>query len=492
MAVLNTKNGKRLAFSLKDGSRRWVRLGQVNMAAGREVEKHIKHIVRCQRTGEEPRKETQEWILRIREDWPELADRLNTLGVFGNGRIKDPVLVEFVERYIESRNDAKPATIKVWKQMLAYIKRYLAGRTLCSLTKADGNAYLRSLKSHQMTNGKTLAKASAGKYFSFTRQFLNEAVDAELIVKNPFTGIVAPRKINKSRQCLVDHATVDLVINAAPDAEMQLIIALSRYGGLRTPSETFALKWQHIDWIRRRMTVTSPKTERYEGHETREMPLFPELMPHLLKCRDLAPVDAVYVIARRRLQSEANLRGRMTGILKRANVERWPKVFHNLRASLQTELEQRGFPTHVVCAWLGNSPKVAKEHYLQVSDADFERASGVATKVATQDQETPRNASQTAENANGQKTEKPLVLQDKTHFRLKKREWMGIEPDSATNDLDSVYVESDKDATQNPTQFAVLHSLLFNKGFADILVGHFPLEVFALGLGRRTRDAFLA
>ena len=42
------------------------------------------------------------------------------------------------------------------------------------------------------------------------------------------------------------------------------------------------------------------------------------------------------------------------------------------------------------------------------------------------------------------------------------QEWMGIEPDSATEDDYSVYVVAHKDATQ----LAVLHSLLLDKGFS--------------------------
>ena len=34
------------------------------------------------------------------------------------------------------------------------------------------------------------------------------------------------------------------------DAEWKAIIALARYGGLRTPSETMALRWIDIDWER--------------------------------------------------------------------------------------------------------------------------------------------------------------------------------------------------------------------------------------------------
>ena len=44
-----------------------------------------------------------------------------------------------------------------------------------------------------------------------------------------------------------------------------------------------------------------------------------------------------------------------------------------MRASRETELVQT-YPLHVVTAWIGNSARVAAKHYLQVTDADFERA----------------------------------------------------------------------------------------------------------------------
>jgi hypothetical protein len=48
-----------------------------------------------------------------------------------------------------------------------------------------------------------------------------------------------------------------------------------------------------------------------------------------------------------------------------------------MRASRQTEL-QREFPLHVVCSWLGNSPRIAQQSYLLVTEDDFAKATGVA------------------------------------------------------------------------------------------------------------------
>jgi hypothetical protein len=48
-----------------------------------------------------------------------------------------------------------------------------------------------------------------------------------------------------------------------------------------------------------------------------------------------------------------------------------------MRASRQTELQQE-FPLHVVCSWLGNSPPIAQQSYLLVTEEDFAKAAGVA------------------------------------------------------------------------------------------------------------------
>jgi hypothetical protein len=53
-----------------------------------------------------------------------------------------------------------------------------------------------------------------------------------------------------------------------------------------------------------------------------------------------------------------------------------PLLFHAMWTSGQTEL-QREFPLHVVCSWLGNSPRIAQQSYLLVTEDDLARAAGV-------------------------------------------------------------------------------------------------------------------
>lgn len=127
-----------------------------------------------------------------------------------------------------------------------------------------------------------------------------------------------------------------------------------------------------MDWDAGRLLVRSSKTEGYAGKAERAVPILPELRPLLLDAFEAAEPGAEWVVGRYR-QRNANLRTQLQRILRRAGVEPWPRLFHNLRASCQTELAER-FPAHVVSAWIGNSEAIAAAHYLQVTDDHFRRA----------------------------------------------------------------------------------------------------------------------
>ena len=162
------------------------------------------------------------------------------------------------------------------------------------------------------------------------------------------------------------------MLDACPDAQWRLLFALSRFGGLRCPSEYLHLRWGDIDWDRGRMAVKSPKTEHHAGGESRIVPLFPELRPYLEECFDLAEPGEEFVVTRYR-DATSNLRTQLRRIIEKAGLKPWPKLFVNLRSTRETELAE-DFPIHVVCAWIGNSQAVAAKHYLQTTDEHYERA----------------------------------------------------------------------------------------------------------------------
>ncbi|MGB8853740.1 MAG: hypothetical protein WCC69_09260 [Pirellulales bacterium] len=100
------------------------------------------------------------------------------------------------------------------------------------------------------------------------------------------------------------------------------------------------------------------------------MPLFPELEAELREAFEAAPDGATYAIGTR-LREKAlqprgwracSLRPQFIRLIKRAGLKPWPRPFHNLWASRETELMHK-HPIHVVTAWLGNSPQIAMKHY---------------------------------------------------------------------------------------------------------------------------------
>ena len=76
-----------------------------------------------------------------------------------------------------------------------------------------------------------------------------------------------------------------------------------------------------------------------------------------------------------------------------AGLTRWPRIFHNLRSTRQTELDEI-YPTHVVCRWMGNSPQVARTHYLQLTDEHFERATRGGAECGAQVAQKPAQQAQ--------------------------------------------------------------------------------------------------
>jgi hypothetical protein len=131
-------------------------------------------------------------------------------------------------------------------------------------------------------------------------------------------------------------------------------------------------QWSDIHWDTDQFTATSPKTKRY-GKGTRVVPLFPELRPILDEAFTMAREGEEWVVPMLGGEPSKNLGTTFKKIIRRAGVEVWSNPFQNLRLSRQTELEQ-DLPTYVVCKWLGNTPDVARRHYLIVTEGHFAAA----------------------------------------------------------------------------------------------------------------------
>ena len=168
------------------------------------------------------------------------------------------------------------------------------------------------------------------------------------------------------------------------DVQWQAIICLARYGGLRTPSETLALRWCDVDWENNLITVRCPKLERLERHATRTIPLFAELRPVLLRAFEDSPTGNEFVIHKYR-KGSGNWRTQFERLIRRSGQEPWGMPFQNLRSSREVELSEV-FPWFTVCSWMGHTREVAREHYMSVPAEHYARAVDGESVSAGQEQ----------------------------------------------------------------------------------------------------------
>lgn len=380
MASLVTYGGglRRIDFSIEpNGKRRMIRLGRMKAKAARTFLAHVETII-CDRLVNRPHdSETAAWLGGLDET---MVARLRAAGLAECVGLSQVTLGAFLERVFAAL-PGKPATRTFYGHTRRNLEEYFAaGRLLRDITAADADGWRTWLVKHE-----GLSPATVGRRVVAARTLWRKAVRWKLAAENPFEGVSGGHQTNESRKQFIPAEAVDKLMEAAPDAEWRTIIALARWGGIRTPSETFALRWQDIDWERGTIRVTCPKLAHREAFATRILPLFPELRGPLLTLFEEAEEGgSEYVIARHRLGS-ANLRTQLERLIARAGLKPWPRLFQNLRASRESEL-MREYDLSTVCRWIGNSPTVAARHYATSVDldADFRRAAGMEPGEAQQ------------------------------------------------------------------------------------------------------------
>ena len=306
---------------------------------------------------------------------PALSDKLAGVGLIPRSNRETAKLGDFLADYCKRRIDVKPATQIVWQQVARDLKAHIGeNREMTCISETDAEDFKMYLIQ------KKLAPTTISKRLQFARMFFHGACKRKLILTNPFLEVSHNGVIFDERKAFISREDTAKLLSVC-DPTWKVIVALARFGGLRCPSEVLSLRWIDIKWETERIIVQSPKTEHHAGKASRELPLFPELFPILMEASELAPDGAEFVVGGNYRQAamtdkgwaNCNLRTHLERLLKRAGLKSWPRLFHSMRATRETELAAQ-FAIHVVAAWLGNTPKIALKHYLTVTDDDFQRA----------------------------------------------------------------------------------------------------------------------
>ena len=407
--------------------RRTIRTGKCAKKNADTALNMVEQLVQAKVLGTPNDQRTAAWLASIDG---KLLDRLVKAGL---ATVRPATgLHEFVSSYIDGRHDVKEESKTVWRQAEASLYEFFGkDRLVHTITTGEAEDFKQSL----VKQGK--AMYTVRKRLQGTRMFFNAMVRRGVIPCSPFDDVKGVQAVvDESRNVYVPCSDALAVMEEAPDAEWRAMIALSRFGGLRLPSEVLSLEWDHINWERNRITVISPKTERYPNGSQRVIPLFPELLGPLTEAFDAAPDGAVYVVTRHRSQADmkngswknSNFRTRFNKMVKRVGLPPWPKPFHGMRASCETDLLEK-HPLQAVARWMGHSPKVAVANYLRVRDEHFDQAiSGDGRSLAHFPAHSSQVQSHQGSSPNKETPEKPRIDEGCSTLSINKTDGEGFEP----------------------------------------------------------------
>jgi len=418
-------------------NRKAIRLGKIDRKSAETICRHIEALLAARIGGQPASRDTAAWLSDI---GAKLRDKLAAVGLVEP--LQRLSIREFLMGWLDGKKSTghKPTSLRAWGQTAAGLIEHFGGRPLASLAHADGEAFRSAMQ------GRGLRATTIHKRLGHARQMLEDAVRLGHVSANPWKHVRQRSGDPSERRAYVPIAAAERVIEHCPNVVWKLLVALARFGGLRVPSEAFSLAWGDVDWERGRLTVPSPKTEHL-AKPHRVIPLFPLLRPHLEAAFEQAPEGSVYIFPdewRDRARGDdgwagANVRTTFAKIIRRAGVEPWPRLWHSLRASCESDLAQ-SFPLATVTKWLGNTPSVALRHYVDPTEAAFDRAldwrpksgaksgapeaQNTAQRVAAGNGDESRKASKVLDNCDST----PLAAHRNQLQHKDLRECMGIEP----------------------------------------------------------------
>lgn len=421
--------GRRARILYRDdkGAQRTLRLGVCTVRVAEAALVAVEHLLIAKRHGSVPHPDAIRWLGGIDDV---LYARVVAHGL---AQPRTGAAVVTLGQLLDRFDDAaavKAGTRTTYRQALAMLREHFGEATpVDSITPAHADEWRKAIGEPVKVKGpdgkeaeKRLAAATVAKRVRVAKSVFAKAVRWRYIPSSPFADLRAGSQANPERAFYVPAENIGAILAACPDDEWRAIVALSRFAGLRCPSEIVALRWGDVNWERGRLTVRSPKTAGHDGHAVRIVPIVPELRLILERLFHDAPEGAEWIVPRLR-DPRANLRTVFQRIVERAGLKPWPRLFHNMRASCATDWVER-FPAHVVAGWLGHSPMIAAQHYLQTRDAHFDLAAGVGAagdscQNATATNPATKAATRTrpgAPGAFGSKTQNPKIPCGKVGF----------------------------------------------------------------------------
>ncbi|WP_146402677.1 tyrosine-type recombinase/integrase [Pseudobythopirellula maris] len=369
-----------------DGDRKTIRLGAIPRKQAEAMLRHIEALAASLLDHSAPPEATARWLAELDEKIRERIVRASLAQP--RHKPRGVTVGELIDHYKRLKYQSDGAggyaqgTINVHEAAFAsMLGHWPADTVVADISGGDCDDFV------DWMSQKGLAEATIRKRSAIAKKLLGYAVKKRWLDRNPYedSGVKTASVGNSARQVFIPPADALKVLQELPDTQWRLLFVLSRFGGLRVGSEPRQLKIGHVNAAAGTLTVPSPKTKRYQGKAERIIPLWPELERLITKRFHEMEEGEEMLLPFLRGRTDASLRKPMFAAIQRAGLQPWPRLWHNLRSSRQTELLGPHYRCNMVevCAWLGNSEAVANRHYVQATADGFSRAAQIAALPET-------------------------------------------------------------------------------------------------------------
>lgn len=369
----------------------------MSQKAAHIVSCHIDHIVQSQRHGTRLDESTAAWLRTADKAILKRLTRYKLVNSYS-----DPTLAEFAETFLAAKRlDRAWRTIHSLTVTTHWLTTYFGeSRRVSQVSSADAKEFHAWMKEQTIKRtdpetgndieSKRWNENTIGRLMGRAREFFNDAMERELIARNPFKLRSISVGVGAAKKDYIARETIRKVIEVCPDAEWRLLFAFSRFAGVRMPSEIRDLTWQDINWESNSIRIKSPKTA-HQGKAERYFPILDEFRQELNEAYDAAPENAIFVFAA--LRKHTNLGTTARKYVRRAGFTPWDKFWNALRASCETDLMDR-FGIRKACQWIGNTPNIALKNYSLTRREDFIEAGNQVSANAKKESDAKSDAAQ--------------------------------------------------------------------------------------------------
>lgn len=347
MSSLTRENKSRHGYRLRvytAAGRKSIWLGDVPEPTAISIQRHVDAIIESQTADLPLPRQTVQWLDRLpaglRAKLQPILGATKTVGIA-------------IDEYLHDHRDRMAAsTLLDRERSLDVLRDALDHRPIDRVTMDDVTGVHAAL---------TVGTSTRGKIAAAWKAFFAWCIDRRWIVDNPARALST--RIEVRQKHFVPVGIVQQLLDICTCPSMRVAIAMSRWGGIRVPSELRTLTWSDVDFERKRITIHDSKRDT-----TRTLPMFPELQ-HALEQhpRDVPLCDEIADL------SHAAITLRLTNLMALAHVTPWPAPWHSMRATRETELIER-FGVATAAHWIGNSAAVALKSYALVTDQHWSAA----------------------------------------------------------------------------------------------------------------------